>query len=153
VNESSFPPPPGSNPVTQTWYLLQRERQKRLDLQQEFDDFKAQTLREIGELRGDVRALKLRARRSGHDLEEIKQWQEDSQIRDLKEQLAEAQRRVAERSRGGGGKWDRRMWGLVSAIVLTIITAFAAALTQGHAPKEHGREHAEPAGAHSGGAP
>lgn len=141
---SSIPPPPPGNAGTAAWYGLQRERERNAALERKMADLEAKMLLEFGKIGGDLRTLKLRARRSGHDLEEFKEWKDTSEIRDLKDEIAEAKRLLAQQAKDKKER-DKRIWALISAIVLVVVTAVVRELTR-EAPRHREEPPAAPAG-------
>jgi hypothetical protein len=112
---SSYPPPPDQNPLTTTWYELQREKAERRDLRADLEDFQAKVFQEF-------KKIELRQRRSGHDLEKFQEDLENSQVRDLRKEIEklELRKRV----------WEARLWTLFSAFVIMILGVIIREVTR-----------------------
>lgn len=76
-------------------------------------------------LEEDIRALKVARRQSSHDLDEMKQWQEDSKVMELRAKLQAATEKLAE-------KRETRTWWrhVLGAILIAIATAVATSLVK-----------------------
>jgi hypothetical protein len=108
-------PPPSDNTATAAWYRAGRA----LDL---LEGLEARLLLNLGQISADVRALKLANRRSGHRLEEVEDWKETSEVRDMRKELAEATAKLEARAEARK-VWAKRVWGLTAALILTAASA------------------------------
>lgn len=93
-NPSPTIPPVPANPGVDLWPLHWRLRRR-------LEDLEVAMLREISKLTAAVdrnaeriRAVDLRSRKSGHDLEE---WKEDSKVREVRELQAALHKAIAEK--------------------------------------------------------
>jgi hypothetical protein len=132
VSGSSVPPPPpGASAGVAAWYASQQLRARHADLERKVEHLETALLRELGDVKSVLRELKLRTRQSGHQLEELKEWQEDSKVRELKLQLAEKDTELAKRV-ATKAVWMKRIWTLVSALILLIAGAILREFTRAH---------------------
>jgi hypothetical protein len=134
----SLPPPPDNVPIA-AWYRAGRA-------QDQVEDLNARLLLAFGQydarikaLEMEIRALKLANRKSGHKLEEITDWRDTSEVRDLRKELEEAQRILKERE-ATRATWMKRIWALIAALIVVVATAATrefmrpSAVTQGVSP-------------------
>jgi hypothetical protein len=121
-------PPPSDNPGVGAWYRAGRalDECRRIE-----GDLEGSIQRLGGELSKRIRELELKNRRSGHELREVKEWQEDSEVRDMRRELAQAKEILKAREVNARAQ-SKRAWDLFKAILLLLVGGLVTWWFGGH---------------------